>query len=155
MTITNHILAGSIIGLALADKPVLALILAVTSHFVMDTLPHFGYPGRKGYSEVMKHQLSYKVGMATAVTALCVVVFLALKGEWFALITGLFAALPDTLGVYNYLRYEKSGKHATGLLKWTHVNFHRAIQRYERPWGVYVEALIFLALGTTLINMTN
>lgn len=155
MTITNHVLAGSIIGLVLADKPVLALVLAVASHFAMDALPHFGYPGRKGYVEVLQHKLSYQVGVATAVTTVAVVLFLILKAEWFALLAGIVAALPDTLGVYNYLRYEKHDRRATGPLKRVHINFHRVIQRYERPWGVYIEIPIFLALGLVLIMMTN
>jgi hypothetical protein len=155
MTITNHMLAGSIIGLALADKPILALILAVSSHFAMDALPHFGYPGRKGYSEALRHRLSYQVGVATVITTLALILFLVVKGEWFALLAGVLATLPDALGVYNYLGYEKHGQYATGPLKWVHVRFHRAIQRYERPWGVYVEVPVFLVLGTVLLALTN
>jgi len=48
MLITNHVLAGSIIGLTVKE-PSLAIIIAFASHFVMDMMPHFGYFGRKGY----------------------------------------------------------------------------------------------------------
>jgi len=58
MTITNHILAGAIIG-AVIKEPALALPIAFASHFVMDALPHFGYEGNKGYGEALKHKLSY------------------------------------------------------------------------------------------------
>ena len=64
MTIANHVIAGSIIGLTIKE-PILAIIVAFTSQFAMDMLPHFGYPGRKGYSEVLKHRLSYIVEFIT------------------------------------------------------------------------------------------
>ena len=52
MVITNHVLAGSLIGIGIKE-PTLAITLAFVSHFVMDALPHFGYPGRKGYPVVL------------------------------------------------------------------------------------------------------
>lgn len=154
MTITNHILAGSIIGLAVTN-PVLAVALALASHFVMDALPHFGYAGRKGYSEVLKHKLSYVIAIATLVTSLTVILFLALNGKWFAIFTGLVAASPDAVGLYNWLGYEKHGKKATGWLELVHVKFHRAIQWCERPWGVVVELIVFVGLSYVLAGIIN
>jgi len=100
MTITNHVLAGAIIGLTVSN-PVAAIVLAFASHFVLDALPHFGYAGPKGYAEALQHRLSYAVAIVTAITSVAVLVFLALQGEWFAIITGFIAASPDAVGVYN------------------------------------------------------
>lgn len=152
MTITNHILAGSLIGLTVVN-PALAVILALASHFVMDVLPHFGYAGRKGYSEALKHKLSYVVAVATLITSLGVLLFLALHGEWFAIFTGLVAASPDVVGLYNWLGYEKHGRKASGWLEIVHVKFHRAIQWCERPWGVWVELMIFVVLSYILTGI--
>lgn len=149
MTVTNHILAGSIIGFTIKE-PVLAIPLAFISHFVMDMLPHFGYPGNKGYPEVLKHRLSYIVGVITFLSTIWIIFILISNNQWFPLICGLVATSPDAAGLYNYLAYEKKGQFAGGVLKLFHVNFHRKIQTLERPWGIYVEIAIFIFLISIL-----
>lgn len=149
MTITNHLLAGSIIGLVVTN-PALAMPIAFMSHFAMDALPHFGYAGRKGYSEVLQHRRSYIVGWFTVITSAIVIAFLAWNGLWLALIAGIIAAIPDAFGVYNWLAYEKHGKQATGWLRILHVEFHRRIQWCERPWGIYIEVVTTTLLGYAL-----
>lgn len=152
MTITNHVLAGAIIGL-IVTNPVAAVALALTSHFVMDALPHFGYAGKKGYEEVLKHKLSYGVAVITLFTTLGVIVVLAVNGKWFPVLTGLIAAVPDAAGLYNWLAYEKHGKRASGALELLHVKFHRAIQWCERPWGIWIETGIFMTLCWMIIEL--
>ncbi len=41
MLVTNHVLAGALIGNA-SSGPVSAFVLGVASHFVMDSVPHWG-----------------------------------------------------------------------------------------------------------------
>jgi hypothetical protein len=41
MTATNHVITGAILVAAIKN-PVVALPLALASHFVLDYLPHFG-----------------------------------------------------------------------------------------------------------------
>jgi hypothetical protein len=72
--------------------------------------------------------------------------------EWLALIAGVVASLPDAVGMYNYRKYEKDGKKTGKFIELFHVRFHRKIQRYERPWGVYVEILVFLILFFVLLK---
>ena len=151
MTITNHILAGSIIGLAVSN-PVLAIVLAFVSHFAMDVLPHFGYEGKNGYV-VFKHKLMRIVSVATFVSSLIVVIFLTATGNWFALFTGLIAASPDALGFYNYLKHERKELPSTGVIGVFHVKFHRYIQWCERPWGVAVEVTVSILLFWLLVRM--
>lgn len=149
MLITNHILAGSIIGLTIKE-PSLAIITAFASHFAMDALPHFGYPGNKGYPEVLKHKLSYIVGFITFLSTLWISFILITNNLWFSLICGIVAVAPDFVGWYNYLAYEKKGEFAKGMLKLLHVQFHRSIQRFERPWGIIVEIIAFIILLSIL-----
>jgi hypothetical protein len=40
--VTSHVLAGALIGRALARHPVGAFVAGVVSHFVMDACPHYG-----------------------------------------------------------------------------------------------------------------
>jgi len=150
--VTNHVLAGSVIGLTVKE-PSLAIIIAFTSHFVMDMLPHFGYPGRKGYPEALKHKLSYIVGSLTFISTLWILLFLIANNKWFPLICGFTAASPDIAGWYNYVFYEKRGVSANGLLKLLHVQFHRRIQKFERPWGIYVEVVLFFILLSMLLSI--
>lgn len=70
---------------------------------------------------------------------------------WLALICGIVAASPDLVGWYNYAAYEKNGKFAKGILQLFHVQFHRGIQKFERPWGIYVEGLVFAILLAILL----
>lgn len=151
MTVTNHILAGSIIGLNIKE-PILAVFLAFASHFVMDMLPHFGYPGNRGYTEVLKHKLSYIVGVITLLTTAWVVFILIDNNSWFPLICGVTAASPDVAGLYNYAAYEKKGEFAKGLLKLFQVQFHRGIQKFERPWGIFIEITVFIVLLLVLLK---
>jgi hypothetical protein len=41
MLITNHVLSGALIG-TVVRRPVPAFVLGAASHFVLDTLPHWG-----------------------------------------------------------------------------------------------------------------
>lgn len=152
VTITNHILAGSLIGLNIKE-PVLAIALSFVSHFVMDMLPHFGYPGNKGYPEVLKHKLSYVIGILTFLSTLWVIFILVSNNSYFPLFCGFVATSPDIAGWYNYIAYEKKGQFAKGLLKLFQVQFHRGIQKFERPWGIYVEIVVFIVLLTVLFGM--
>ncbi len=154
MTITNHILAGALIGVAIKE-PAITLPIALGSHFVMDALPHFGYKGNKGFGEALQHRLSYWVGVGSLLTTILVVALLIFNQLWLALAAGIIAALPDVLGVYNYRKYERHGQKAHGILKIVHVQFHRAIQRYERPWGVYIEIVVFVVLFLLLLGSSG
>jgi hypothetical protein len=42
MFVTNHVLAGALVGLAVPDNPAQALLGGVASHVIMDLTPHCG-----------------------------------------------------------------------------------------------------------------
>lgn len=46
MLVTNHVLSGAVIGGAVR-RPVPAFVLGVTSHFVLDAVPHWGKWGSR------------------------------------------------------------------------------------------------------------
>ncbi len=152
MTITNHVVAGAVIGIAVS-QPIVAIVLAFASHFLMDALPHFGYKGNKGFNEVLKHRLSYIVGIVTLVSTIAVAIFLGINGEWFAILTGIVAASPDAVGWYNYVAFEKKGNSAKSGLALLHVKYHRRIQLFERPWGIYIEIVAFALLFWLILRL--
>jgi len=52
MLVTNHVLAGALIGAA-ARRPVPAFLLGVASHLPLDTVPHWGnFGGRRQFMRV-------------------------------------------------------------------------------------------------------
>ena len=51
MLLTNHVLSGALIG-GLARRPLPAFAAGVASHFVLDTVPHWGKWGRRGFLRV-------------------------------------------------------------------------------------------------------
>jgi hypothetical protein len=68
MFVTNHALSGALIGRALKGRPVAAFVAGMTSHLLLDTVPHWGcdmhQPGgpEKFYAAAQKDGL---LGLAT------------------------------------------------------------------------------------------
>lgn len=154
MTIPNHVIAGACIVLYVNER-VIALVVALLSHFAMDALPHFGYKGNMGFGEALKHRLSYWVGYISAIITVVLIGFLLLNQLWLALSGAVLATMPDLAGIYNYLCYEKYSKKAGRFITSFHINFHRAIQKYERPWGIYIEIITFIVLFIILLNLLS
>ena len=42
MFVTNHVLAGAVIGNRYPDRPVTAFLVGIGSHLAMDSIPHWG-----------------------------------------------------------------------------------------------------------------
>ena len=51
MLITNHVVAGAVIG-TVVPSPTGAFALGVTSHFAMDAMPHWGHPDHSMFLKV-------------------------------------------------------------------------------------------------------
>ena len=64
MLITNHVLAGALVGLA-SPGPVSAFGVGVVSHFAMDVVPHWGDPDHEAFLRVA--YVDGLVGLATVV----------------------------------------------------------------------------------------
>lgn len=138
MTVSNHVLVGSAIALAV-HQPILALPLAFGSHFALDALPHFGYPGQ-GYGEMFRHRLFYiaeGLDLAGLVLLILTINFTAPT----TLVAAMLAVSPDLEWPYRYFLYERRGWRppSTPLTK-----FHQQIQWGERPWGIAIEAVFFI-----------
>src|SRR5580704_14447947 len=106
MTTANHILVGSTIAVAI-KQPLLALPLAFVSHFVLDSLPHFGY-ARAGYGTAFKHKMTY---LELPLDALGVVIVLLTFhfSEILILSCALLAIFPDFEWPYRYFFFERKG----------------------------------------------
>lgn len=144
MTLTNHLLTGAVLSKFL-PLPV-ALPLAFASHFVLDALPHFGFPN-EGVSHKHSRRL-YSVIALDFIVGIIIAVWLINDGHPTWLLGGLVAFSPDLMWIYRFAIPEKFGKlpASKGNLL---VQFHTNIQKYERQWGIFVE----LVYGTVLFTV--
>ena len=140
MTTSNHLYAGAAIAMAV-PRPLLALPLAVLSHFVLDALPHYGHPGAKGYLDVIKHRLTLLMESVNII-GVPLLVYLLMGQPWWVWMAAAAALLPDAVWVFRYVWYERYGSLPVGNLL---TRFHHHIQ-WERWWGIMIEipALLFL-----------
>lgn len=141
MTLTNHLLSGSVIA-KVAPLPI-AIPLAFASHFVLDALPHFGYPNIEAR---IRHLRQFRIVVfIDSLVAIAISTWLISNGHslWFAV--GLIAYSPDLLWIYRFIVEERFGtvKPTKGN---RFIQFHRNIQRYERPWGALVEIVFATVL---------
>jgi hypothetical protein len=138
MTITNHVLAGAVIA-ATIRYPLVAIPVSFLSHFTLDAVPHFG--GVSWYESWNKRMMALAVSDAALSIILLAFLTRLLPAESGLMAAcALFATLPDWPWVLHY----KFG------LQHRYFTFHQAIQRYERPWGAYVEIVFAVFLCAVL-----
>ena len=148
MTGTNHFLTGSLIGLTV-HQPVLAITLAFGSHFLLDSLPHYGDDNHTGK----------KFLAILAVDAMFISIALGLFAltqpvHWpLAIACGLAASSPDLMWLPNWLN-EMRG-HGKQPLNNMVERFHKRIQWGEKPkyWPVEIVWTAFMALA--LVNVAK
>lgn len=134
--ITNHVLAGALIGSAL--PPVPAVAAGFVSHLAMDNLPHYGEGG--GPLDLPLARRDGVLGLAGI--AFCTALTPAPRRP--AMLAGIFGAcLPDT---------DKLGEYFIGRSPWptTFDRFHKRIQRESlNRMPIEVVAATTMALAAT------
>lgn len=130
MTGTNHALAGGLIAKYL-PLPI-ALPLAFASHFILDSLPHYGIPHKK--RDASKFWRMFFV--VDFLIALSLAIIQIRYGHYAIFLGGLVALLPDFVWVTRVVRSKSFNlsRNNHWFTKW-----HAGIQRYEREWGLWVE----------------
>lgn len=138
MIALNHMLTGTAIAVAV-KQPALVVPIAFLSHFVLDSIPHFGGMSFYEYG----HKLFPYVMVADGILSVSAVGIVMLLQPDLAPIIALgasFAILPDFFWLGHY------------MLKWEHwfFTFHKKIQWFERPPGIIVEAAYFILISTII-----
>ena len=139
MTTSNHILVGTLIAVTV-KQPALVLPLAFASHFVLDSLPHYGYDGN-GYGEALK----YKTTFIMEVLGLFGIILLLSTGIYglnLPTLAAVVAVSPDIEWPYRYFFFERRGLVPVDT---PFTKFHKKIQWCERQWGIFVEVPFFIA----------
>lgn len=136
------------LGMAIAVKtgnPYFAIPLSLTSHFVLDTVPHWNphfYTETKKFGKPSK--LSTKIAIVDEIVAIILTLFVAwtflpnLDQALLILVCSLMSVLPDQIK-FPYFFFKKMRK---GLIqRWT--DWERSLQVEVGPfWGIINQILI-------------
>src|SRR5579863_5538574 len=92
MFITNHVLAGAVIGLVAPRRPVKVALVAAGSHFVLDSVPHWG----SNHDDVKFRKVAIVDGLVGLATMRAVMAAVP-RGTRVAVLSGMLgAAFPDS-----------------------------------------------------------
>lgn len=145
MTGSNHVVTGALIATVI-PQPLVAVPLALLSHFVLDMLPHFGDTDQHSW---LNRNFIYILAADAFICASFLLALVILQPvNWvLMIICGVVAVSPDALWLPYYLAERKGiqREHSplAKLFKW--------IQWGERPSGIYIEAAAFVMLLTVFV----
>lgn len=150
MTATSHAITGTAIAL-IVKEPVLAMPLALVSHFVLDSLPHFG---PSSYAEIQKNKTRFNLILAVDAFLLTVFIgFLFLSGaSWISFACLFLAGCPDFAWAYRYIFQENFGAKSPGPMNALN-RFHSKIQRQTLKGIIYETPYTFLVLLFVIMNL--
>jgi hypothetical protein len=112
MTLTTHAVVGAAIASSMPNYPVVGLILAFASHFVLDAIPHWDYPLSSQKTDNVNHMNDdmvinkdffidlLKIGTDMSCGVLLALLLFTLHGPhlfWIPMIGVFGAVLPDAL----------------------------------------------------------
>lgn len=133
MVATNHALTGAVIGLSVGSP--IALPLAFLSHFVLDSIPHFGDDDKR----IAKTSFIFQLLIDASLCGLLVLgLFFSGNAGWLlAAFCAFLAASPDFMWLPRFLRARQGKKEAESTNPV--LRFHSWIQWFQRPVGAVVE----------------
>lgn len=140
MQALNHTVFGSLVAVTIKE-PTLAIPIALCSHFVLDSIPHYGEDPKFAMGT---RNFIYRIFADGLASIGIVLLFLSLHPPNPALlvICSFFAILPDF-----FWPLALHIKHKGPI--WAFLKFHKAIQRESRS-GIYLEAVWFV-ITTSLV----
>lgn len=139
MRAINHALTGATIGL-LVPGPAIALPVALASHFMLDSIPHFGINEDRLIDEDIQTRWFLVLLLTDAVLCFALVAILYESGaaHWLlAAACAFVAAVPDFMLVPRFYRAKRYGN-LSRVSPNPVVSFHDHLQR-QLPLGAVVE----------------
>ncbi|HEY4964433.1 MAG TPA: hypothetical protein VIH90_07120 [Candidatus Saccharimonadales bacterium] len=142
MIAINHALTGALIGFSVSN-PVLAIFLALISHFVLDSIPHFSVDGDNDAWIKSKPFIS----MVAIDAVLCFILVMLLLYNHplnyiLAAVCAFVAAAPDLVSFNKFYANLKNKKWKPSL----YTKFASKIQWFEKPIGGAVEVTWFIIM---------
>jgi hypothetical protein len=150
MTATNHALTGALVGLTV-HNPWIALPAALLSHFVLDAIPHYDFPGDE-LSRLRSKGFLYIQICANAVLCLALVALLSWQqpANWFlAALCAFVAALPDAFSLpkYLYAKRQNTVVHSKNALQ----RFHQTKLQWKAEPGFWWLEVLWFAGASVLL----
>ncbi len=147
MTGVNHMLVGGVIGATVASP--LALPLAFVSHFVLDSLPHYGIDEHTMRSA----DKVWKYDIALVLVFLVSLLFVSSEARLWVVAGAFGAFAPDLAWVYRYTVQERFGRREPRAVKSRFNQFHASIQKYEAVDHLWIEIVFFLCVGSVFYGI--
>lgn len=147
MTAVNHSVFGAL-TVAVVANPIIGLPLALASHFLLDSLPHFGaHTVAEAKSRDFKSILLFDTFLTICFTLLVTFAGIRAGWSWWLLPLGAFFGWIPDLMWYKHYKNDLRGEEK----EWDFIRqFHKKIQRWELSWGWTVEVVWFVATVATL-----
>jgi len=144
-------LAGAVVATAI-QQPLIVFPAVILSHFLLDTLPHFGVreeiPSERNKHPLFRYVLAIDF-LLTAVLLLLLPSILRGTVSWWVLVIGMFLAwAPDLVWVREFFKIIKT-KEDHARTNWL-TRFHQKIQWFEKPLGLITEVVWFGAMAVLL-----
>lgn len=135
MMMINHMVTGAVIAFTVKE-PLLALPLAVLSHFVLDSIPHFGDNNQGVSKEGYFPRFKKAVLITDAAFTVIFMSWLVVSGYTLAIAVAVAAASPDFVWIYREIVLK-----IRGSLKPRNVisKFHETVQWYEKRWAIIID----------------
>ena len=143
MTATNHVVTGALIAITISN-PVIGLPLALLSHLVLDSIPHFGLEDLK----LAKFVPILMTDIIFAGSVLVALLIIRPENYWLMVAGGIMAASPDLLSIPLFISMIKRRKHKFGVVQ----RFLQKIQWSETVRGLAVEVVWFGFIGALLLQ---
>lgn len=140
MTGFNHVLTGVTIAVVV-QQPIVAPLLALASHFVLDAIPHFGHSRFEKWGRDLHLLILFDGLLCLSVLTASLLLFPHLQA--LIILCAGMAILPDLLWIF-YYKYD---------LRHKFFAFHQGIQRYEKPLGAIVEICYVVAISALLLSL--
>lgn len=146
MVATNHALTGALIGLTVSN-PLVAVVAAFFSHFVLDAIPHFGMGKNFVNTKAFKIMLSVDASLCIALVG---ALFWLHHSYWLVPAICAFAATsPDLWHIRSFQRSLSGKVYEPGLI----ARFSAKIQWFERPIGAVIEAVWAVAVSFIVASL--
>lgn len=148
MTATAHAVLGTVIA-AKVGNPLLAIPLALISHFAADAIPHWdtGIGWRKKTKQRFLVESATDVVIGYLISFFLLVLLFPETNLWYTFLIITVSQLPDWLmAPYLFL------KSNFPLFKYAYTIQHRLNQTLNNPWGIINQVAVLL--GTIIFAKT-
>lgn len=148
MTATSHALIGASIA-SLIPNPILAIPLAITSHFAADLIPHWDAGTNWRKKTIMRLRVEAAFDVLLGFT-LVYLIFGSIVGSAYLFVMIIAAQLPDWLET-------PSSKFGIKIppFSWIEWLGHKLQNRLQLPWGLVTQVVIVGLIVAFAVSKSN